>query len=486
MSLSDLIENRSNLKQQQPFRFPTFSRIVVLDVIYDPVQMTRDRINHYYDKFNLRKTAYSSVVPRNTIIGRKILDAIGTMTETATLFLPFFPAHLSLPCKPGEHMWALLSENDQTTQEFGYWFCKITEMLHVDDLNHTHPPREKEYSFFPTKVDIDNGIKPSYDFKNGIFVKDEDGNRSLIPNSNFIPGDENAYEFLIHSRETQTNASRLIPRDSVPRYKKRPGDLVLEGSNNSLIVLGTDRRGPVADYSEGVLFGQGSLETVITSPTIPTSDLPFGSIDIVVGRGQTKETSGFKIESTGSFPFVELNKVPYQAEECLNEGDPDLINDASRARLSQKTKTDESINLSSFNSQFGINDSSDGDPSIILKSDKLRLVARRDLEIIVANDSGDESSYAAIVIKSNGDIVFRPSKLGYIKLGGDDADKGIVCSDSPVVTTNGTIAGPTLITTAGGQFAGTVITPLSIEENSFSNNAVRPGQGKYASKVLIK
>jgi hypothetical protein len=77
--------------------------------------------------------------------------------------------------------------------------------------------------------------------------------------------------------------------------------------------------------------------------------------------------------------------------------------------------------------------------------------------------------------------VFTPSKLGYIKLGGDDANRGIVCSDFPVTPTGGGIVGGPLLTTMGGQFAG------AKSANSAGNlGAIAPSLGTYANKVLIK
>ena len=92
----------------------------------------------------------------------------------------------------------------------------------------------------------------------------------------------------------------------------------------------------------------------------------------------------------------------------------------------------------------------------------------------------DESAWAAIVLRSNGDIIFRPSKNGFIKLGGDDADKGLVCSDTPVTTVSGSIKGNPLVTTMGGLFAGS--TPIQGDNKT----ALSKGQAKFANKILVK
>ena len=65
--------------------------------------------------------------------------------------------------------------------------------------------------------------------------------------------------------------AKLVTYESVPRFRKRPGDIALEGSNNTLIVLGTDRKDDLkkTDFKESA-----------------------GTIDIVAGRGQSKKEYG--------------------------------------------------------------------------------------------------------------------------------------------------------------------------------------------------
>lgn len=454
---------------------PIFSRIVVLDVIYDPTTITPERVAYYRDKLELDKPEYLDIAPRNTVVGRRILDGTGNFSSPTRLFFPFFPPHLSLPCMPGEHMWALVSENEFTAPEYGYWFCRITEPWHVDDLNHTHSPRGFEPSFKPSRVDkATNNDKPIFDFANGkVIIDPVDKSRRIQDGSQFITGGPRAYEELIESNN-QINASALVPKETVPRYKKRPGDFALEGTNNTLIVLGTDRSGPASD-SKLVDYKSSKNEVIkVLSPEIPKSDTQKGVIDIVAGRGNTPETLGDEV--TNTMGYKELNKFPPSVKKT--EGDPDTINDASRVRVSSKTRTDKNFQLSNFNiDSFSIEDSPDGDPSVVIKSDKIRLIARKDVEILVnANDSTSTDGWAAIVIKSNGDIVLKPSKEGYIKLGGDDADRGIVCTDSPVTAVDGIVNAPSIVTTMGGLIAG----------SAGGNPILGTGLGTFANRVLIK
>ena len=461
-----------------------FSRIVVLDVIVDPSMVTDALIEIYQKKYDLFKINKKLVLPRNTILGRRILDREGGLDQ-AMFFAPFFPPHLSLPCNPGEHVWALVSEGDNYRQDIGYWFCRITEILTTDDLNHTHPPRSYEPSY--SNPDLED----KFEFNNGIPAYDK-GVRRILPGSNFIKNGSNAYRDLVSKENNvyvfsfisgissggilgnsqQFNASNLKVPASVPRYKKRPGDIVLEGSNNTLISLGTDRKGPVANFTPVSIFLKNNSVNLqnenkgnINIPSLPTSDFPYGTIDIVAGRGKTPETGGLPV--INELGYTELNKSPKVYQK--SEGDPDPINDSSRIRISEKTNIDSIFNLESFNGQFSFENSADGDPAIVIKTDKLRLIARKDVEILVNNnDSGVPGSYAAVVIKTNGDIIFKPSDTGYIKLGGDTADKAVLCTDIPAIQNNGSVISQPIRTTANSSVGVGVA-----------------GQGMFASKILV-
>lgn len=482
------------------YDIPVFFRVVVLDVIHDPYKVTNDRLDYYKSVFGLRIADIGKTLPRNTILGRKILTRGASASEDAYFFYPFFPPHLSLPCSPGEHVWALLNHEPGVKVTHGYWICRIVEDGYVDDLNHTHAPRKLEYSYLLTEEERKRGLKPVHDLINGVPVYNKSGERRIKEDSFFIPPPRNiipevspdkAYEFLLEQSDKQIGATRIVSYDAVPRYFKRPGDVVLEGSNNSLIVLGTERGGRSAAYSDvevQINIDGSKKNAVIQSPVFPEGDIittgtgenvgPFGSIDIVVGRGQTQDTLGSTV--INSLGNRELNKVPNEIASSLREGDPDILNDRSRIRLSEKTRVDALLggNFSLFNGSIGIEDSVGGDGAVVIKTDKLRLIARQDVEILVTSpeagvsgtviDSPDTTKWAAVIIKSNGDIVFRPSDAGYIKLGDDTAKKAILCTDLNATAVDGTVTAEPIFTT-GSDVVGTG----------------KSQQGTFAKKVLV-
>jgi hypothetical protein len=354
---------------------------------------------------------------------------------------------------------------------------------HTDDVNHSHAPRDFDSAFFAgssSKALADGNTEPVYDFFNGQ-AAEENGKRYPLASSKCISGGSDIYEKIL----TESNASKLIEYECVPRYKKRPDEVVFEGSNNQLIILGTDRTGP-AFAQDKVEEDRGLI------PKKPVEDIPGpngGKIDLVVGRGQTTQTAGKSIKN--SLNRSELAKAKQQLTP--NEGDVDYKNDRTRLLIAQKTLVDTNFGLDIFNDANltdikdrganEVNKTSEkcGDGAAVLKSDKVRIIARSDIVFYITSferdDQGnmvasdDINKWAALAFKSNGDVVIKPSETGAILLGGEDADKGIFVSDTPCVLdrTSGKVSGVGPISTMGGQ----MITGV-------------PGQGSWASRLLAK
>jgi hypothetical protein len=272
-----------------------------------------------------------------------------------------------------------------------------------------------------------------------------------------------------------------------------------------LIVLGTDRPGPIADYTflENLQPDEqnpGAIPNITGINATSAITGSAGSIDLVTGRGILPATGGTPVptisllSSTTDNPQEikkEIAKYPLE-KVSPTEGDPDLINDRSRVLISQRTAVDSNFGTAGYNSQFQIRDSNEGDAAITIKTDKVRIIARSDISLIVTNfqytptsidnttagykadNTTDQTKWASITIKTNGDIVFTPSKEGYIKLGGDDAKKAIICTDYDAQPEKGQVKakgplGPVLVTNDGA---------------SFGSGAVN--QGKVATKILVK
>ena len=399
---------------------PSFLRYVVLDVVYDPAALDQAAIDRFEHELGVINVHLARGLPRNTVIGRRVMDGVAVASDPPIFLFPFLPPHTAMPCKPGEHVWVVF-ESAQKRHDVGHWMWRVSEPHFVDDVNHTHAPRALDPAFVPgAGSKFDGASSVPHEFRNGRPEDAGDGSRYTVAESAMLSGDDRAYERLIKD----SPAAALVAHAAVPRYKKRPADIVLEGSNNALVVLGTDRAGPVADRSGA-------------APVLPPDDVAgAGMVDIVVGRGQTPKTGGTSVVNT--LGFQELEKAP--AAVVSGEGDPDFMADRARVYVAQATRLDKNFGLDGLNGAFaGVVDSSAGDGAVAVAADKVRIVARCDVEIVTtgfeADDTGlprrvtDAGKHAVVVLKANGDIVLRPGSGGTIKLGGDGVDQHVVLGD---------------------------------------------------------
>lgn len=471
-------EGRFNpsLHESDKLQAPTFVKMIVLDVVSDPnADNVDEEKKQKWHEMHVTNMQYADVLPRNTIVAQRVGE------ESNPMFVfPFFPSHLALPCKAGECVWVMSENPAAVSSDIAYWFCRVVEPHTADDVNHSHPGRSSEGTIAPSTKDrmdsdkdgtAESGENVWYELRNGL-VRVQGGERVTSSTGVILKGER---EDVFETIATESDASKSTTYESVPRFRKRPADIALEGSNNTLIVLGTDRTGPVL-HSLRDLKGSGA-----------------GSIDIVVGRGQTDDTSGKAASTTsiknaaGKKKGTEIKKELNKSPDVLapSEGDVDLKNDRSRISVSQRTTVDENYGLSSYNSSSSVSDSPLGDAAVVIKTDKVRIIARSDAEILVkgfemSKDNGrldrkdekdDNTAWASITIKSNGDIVVRPSDKGYLKLGDDSADRALLCTDLPATVADGKVlpTTPPLTNTMGGRFGGTGIAT----------------QGTWAKKILV-
>lgn len=469
---------------------PPFKRMIVLDVISDPQLIDEKKIEYWKNVIKVSNPRFANMMPRNSIIAQP--TATGYTRVTPPMFLlPFFPSHLALPCKPGEMVWTIFEDPNAGKKEMGYWICRISEPHLVDDVNHTHHAAQLDHSFNPgLKKRFEGKDQPVYELRNGKTMSDKKDVRFVPKESKILSDDDpTAFEKLL----TESDASTMMQYEMVPRFKKRPGDVALEGSNNTLIVLGTDRVGPIAQHD---LDSSAPARGIVPEATHNDMVGNAGSIDIVAGRGYTPLTGGKEASTTRIADGKELKKELAKHPDALapNEGDPDFYQDRSRVLISQRTKVDTNFGLAKYNnSNLKIADSGDGDAAVVIKSDKIRIIARSDISLLVTNfqvptgtvfKNGveDTKQWASVTIKANGDIVFTPSEKGVLKLGGDDADKAILCTSVAATNSDGTVKSLPIATTAGG-FVGT--TGGNVDGSAVSLTSP-PDLGTFSKKVLIK
>lgn len=452
---------------------PLFVRVVILEVISDPGIIDTPKLNYWEHTLGVANIKYAGVAPRNSIIAKRVLGNGASASEKTMVLYPFFSPHVAFPAKPGEHVWAIFENPDAKVSEIGYWMCRIVGPHFTEDVNYTHSDRQFDPSFVPGIADTFEGTDdPKYEFPNGV-IDDKDGQRFIVGSTATLQGDETAYETLLK----ETEASKMMKYESVPRFRKRPGDVAFEGTNNTLIVLGTDRTGPVADYDDDPDKGK----TPKPHADDNADNDGTGMIDIVAGRGQFDTTSGKEVDNKIS--KKEIGKSKKDLVEA--EGDPDFQTDRSRILITQKTKVDKNFKLDTYNKSTaigsGVTDDGTGAGAVVIKSDKVRLIARADVQILVMGsgadlddkgrlkDNTDVTKWASITLKASGDIIITPADKGVIKLGGDDADKAVLC------------------TTVNNKGAGGKVTASPIVDTMAGAQGASDGlNGIFATKVLLK
>ena len=480
---------------------------LLLMPLNDPALAYADSLKKGVNK--VLNPGYITKMPRNSIIGIRTTDRAAyeatDKQKQYEIFFPFFSPHLSLPVKPGEEVWVVY-EQAGSPGGIGYWMTRKCGSLEVDDLNYTHIPRETltlretESPASNAKIayegqDVDESANPLGFPMGGGRVK----SNNLIPD---IAGGS-AFEYIVdNSNAYQTQ----FTSEPVPRFSKRSPDFTIQGSNNTLICLGEERGRnsavtegntiPVKVAGDPDLQGRGTIDivagrSVLLEPLAANETVREALVDGTISTtsaaltldkeaGYTAEA--LDIKSNPTLPAAvgknarekdEIDKTPDVTESSKDgdnpaEGDPDFVNDLSRIYISMKTNVDENFEIEAADTAMAM---SDGEvPGIVIKSDQVRIIAREDVKFMI----GPADDGSAIVLKANGDIVFIPGTKGVIKLGGDDADKAIVCTDAPAPTgptdESGAVTGIPVMTTMGGA--------IGLGEGS--------GFGMFSTKVVIK
>jgi hypothetical protein len=447
-----------------------FSRGVVCEVIGDPSRLNDQEILF----FSQNLSGGSDVLlraPRNSIIVQSISGPGSSISAERILCYSFFPPHFCMPIKPGEQCWFMM-ENPGSPSSHGYWICRVAEPDFVDDINFTHSDRRFE-------LYVDKGLPQT----SANFLGDSEGEQRNPydglkdpgkipgpPSFNNGPLDDEDSDPTLPQPAGQPNPFDKIAIDSlsiksfrfeaVPRYTKRIGDLVIQGSNNALICLGQDRgwnkekRPDTAQHSNSY--------SDVNSSGLPINPVPSycGTIDIVAGRGrfykdETLNSDSQEIKDTQ--PRVILNsrnafeidknsasytKDPIRSSIASNrsdrpqEGDPDLISDASRIYVSMKTNGDKNFGISPefiIAPFLGDLPSVSDSPFIILKSDEIRIIARKDTErgnvngsIRIIKEGETNNDSASIYLMPSGTVQISGSKiyLGIPESGQGPGEKG--------------------------------------------------------------
>jgi len=363
-----------------------FYRAVVCEVLNDPVIYSDEFLMGIVAAGIVKNKDYILGAPRNSCLVRVISDG---MDKAGALYLsyPFFPPHLCMPCSPGEQVW-IMSEDPTKISAVPFWIARIPENLQVDGVNFTHGDRkfgsanelstsEEEESNdddeenaipgFPNGTAVPKGfsLKKSAtdDGKFDEVEPEEAQTQAKIYDGVGEEEDENTYDILVNG-----SISNLDFRaEPVPRFNKRPGDLVMQGKNNATIVLGEDRGWKDA---EDPFSAEDS--NVIKSEDDRLRGLQ-GTIDIVTGRGRIFDIEGFEAgdwATTADQKSVEEGGNPQSPDAGGDRDDPRPLSPTSplsiiNARENLETDKETSANALDYTNPI------EGDPDYVRDSSRV-------------------------------------------------------------------------------------------------------------------
>ena len=394
----------SELESYSSF-FEFFKRAVVVDVLND---LSLSEINKYESKISNPGFLFTKIEvkgqkePKSVVIAPTnslIVQMIGTnksgQNKSYEVVYPFFSSHFSLPVKPGEHVWIFSKTNRRTgsnsSDECSYWMTRIAEKLNVEDLNYTHSDRR-----YDSIVKNNEDKKPN--FPNG---RTNESLQNYDEKYLYTLEEKDAYEKIINN---SLQKDRVVP-EPVPRFKKKPGDLVLHGSNNSAIILGTNRgfteeQRPdqnLSNASQNNSEGQGSIDLVVGRGRIHTdlSQVNEKEPDKKTTRPRVIKNTRNKFEVDKNISAKEDPNKNDNSKIDINEGDPDFINDSARLFMSMMCDVDNLFGISGKNIYKSVDSDSEMEDksgsAIVVKSDHVRIIARKTKDKLINAEPEDIS-----------------------------------------------------------------------------------------------
>ena len=323
---------------------------------------------------------------------------------------PFFP-HMSLPIKVGEHVW-ILKEEDRERDVY-YWLSRKSGIKQTEDPNYTHAER---FSLIDEKLNENNPKIKNNLGKGNLF-----NTAITLPDAAYtsfdISSQDNLPEGLNTSLLSDSSFSfrSEFTAEPVPPVRKKCGDTLLLGSNNSLIHLTTEKF-KTSTLNKKDFTGQ------LSEPDLPGRYPLSPAIDLCIGRKkleleELKNTTTDKAEidevrivkaergslysKLESYEIDKLGNLLDKNREFFSglSTDFEATNCGARLYLSNNCAVDETFG-SSFNVLGTL-----GGSSIVTYADHNRIIADNSLRLTnrVGQSFIDMDSEGNVVIKSSTD-----------------------------------------------------------------------------------
>lgn len=273
-----------------------------------------------------------------------------------SIFYPLFSPHMMLPLKIGEEVIVLFENISNTT--LGFWLCRAPEILQTDDVNFVDAAEKRKLPFL-TQADRADGVT----------IDDIELDELTLSGVDSNGDTSQRFEDLQNNKQPAQVKNTRFKQEIVPHLKKESsGDFIIQGSNNSAIILSLDRK----DTKEKT-----------------------GIVDIVVGRGN----------NTQSVPNIKNDKRDKENIKTT-EGIVSYEDDSARVLTTMKSDID---TLFRTTDQGNVND--DGKSFVVAHGDALRIIARSSVKIETRNGN-------AIILKPDGEMIIHAKN---IRLGSQNA-----------------------------------------------------------------
>jgi len=273
-----------------------------------------------------------------------------------SIFYPLLSPHLMLPLKIGEEVIVLFENIGNTT--LGFWLCRAPEILQTDDVNFVDATEKRRLQFL-TQADRADGAT----------VDDIELDELTLSGVSSTGDTSQRFEDLQNNKRPAQVKNVRFKQEIVPHLRKESsGDLILQGSNNSAILLSLDRK----DTKERT-----------------------GIVDLVVGRGNSLQSA----------PTVKNDKRDKENIKTT-EGTISYDDDLARVLITMKSDVDTTFRTTE---QGNVND--DGKSFVVAKSDAIRIIARSSIKIETQNGN-------AIILKPDGEMIIHARN---VRLGSQNA-----------------------------------------------------------------
>ena len=431
----------------------------------------------------------SRYMPRNSVICHVNRGSASSSSfAKPVIAYPFFPGHLSLPLKPTERVWILKEIHGNQTNY--YWMCRVVTDRQSDDLNLTSFDRNFHIRSLFSEFDLKGNVTDD---------------QFLVPATSFVTSPNSPLPKRSNPDMICGSSVAFLEEftgEPVPRFTKQCEDLVLQGSNNTLLHFCKEKF-VAASTAESELFTNSQARSSLANKRNPMK----GTVDIVAGLEKERmlelknSSSPDSLSTKGKLNVIknnrqsgglllehfEVDKIdePQGRSENKFEGNDSPRNVFARTYLSMNASPDLSFGMTNpdFENHAG--------PTHVNYSDHCRTFSESSIRLYKYNNatgidscidmspdgsitlqSGEGETAAKIILRSDGNIILKPGTGGFLHLGGDESElSGIAVSVNPV-TAEGGIAVPQV--------------PGSTDTFGGSAFLGDPVSGFVSSKVLVK